>query len=204
MFVIGVTGSSGSGKSSFVQYLASILQAPVIDADQVYHDLISMPSPCTTALTKAYGKTVLRADGGIDRAALASMVFGHDDVSKARLKQLNQITHYYVKIIFKEKLDMYEKNGCTYVLLDVPLLFESGFHMMCEATICVLAPYEVRLSRIMNRDQIERGAACQRLNAQPVNDFYVSQSKYVVNNHGDKTDLQKEAVRIASLIRSKE
>ncbi|MBQ8351046.1 MAG: dephospho-CoA kinase [Clostridia bacterium] len=198
MIVIGVTGGSGSGKSCFCQQLRDLCHAPVIDADAVYHSLIVAPSPCTEALADAFGAGVLCEDGSLNRPRLASVVFCEDDSAKAKLAQLNSITHQFVRLAFEERLAEYQKKEEPVVILDVPLLFESGFDAMCDYTVGVLATYKARLARIMARDCLTAEAASRRLAAQPDDDFYKKRCNAVVYNHGETVTLKKEAEQIAS------
>ena len=90
MLIIGITGPSGSGKGAASSYLYS-KGAKVIDADAVYHSLITPPSPCIDELVSVFGKGILLDDGGIDRKSLSKLVFG--DENKEKLSLLNKITH---------------------------------------------------------------------------------------------------------------
>lgn len=198
MIVIGVTGGSGSGKSRFCHYLSKACQAPVIDADQVYHAITSTPSACTAALADAFGEQVLQQDGSLDRPQLASLVFENSEKGRARLATLNSITHKFVRLEFEEQLATYKQGGNTAVILDVPLLFESGFQDLCHYTVAILASREVRLSRIMLRDNLPREAALRRLNAQPNDDFYIKQCNKTVYNNGEEITIKQEAERIAA------
>lgn len=200
MIVIGVTGGSGSGKSSFTRSFAELCDAPVIDADAVYHDLISSPSDCTAALARTFGKDILYDDGSLNRPALAQLVFGSDEASDRRRAQLNEITHAFVRAVFEERLAAYRAAGVTLVLLDVPLLFESDFHLLCDRTVCILANYETRFARITGRDKITEETARRRLNAQPKDDFYIAHSDYVVYNNACEATLKDEALRLAKLL----
>jgi dephospho-CoA kinase len=198
MIVIGVTGGSGSGKSKFCHYLSDACQAPIIDADQVYHAMINTPSACTAALADAFGAQVLRPDGSLNRPHLASLVFENSEAGRTRLATLNDITHNFVRLAFEEMLAAYTREGKKAVILDVPLLFESGFQNLCHYTVGILASREARLSRIMCRDNLPREAAIRRLDAQPNDDFYISQCNEIVYNNDEEITIKQEAERIAA------
>ena len=93
MFVIGITGPSGAGKGVVSEYLIS-QNVNVIDADVVYHEVISPPSDCLDELVRHFGQHILDRSGALDRAELAKLVFGEDN--RERLEILNKITHKYV------------------------------------------------------------------------------------------------------------
>lgn len=201
MQIIGITGGSGSGKSCFCRFLHDVSGAFVIDADQVYHDLVCQKSPCTDALAAAFGGKVLYPDGSLNRSALAPIVFAGDEKAKEKLAKLNAITHGFVRAVFEEKIDICRKRSEKAVLLDVPLLFESGFDMLCHHTISVLSPFSVRLSRICLRDGLDATAAEKRLRAQPTDDFYRERSELIVYNEAQPEQLKKEAERIAEILK---
>lgn len=200
MTIIGVTGGSGSGKSLFCQQLGELCQAPVIDADQVYHALISTPSACTAALAEAFGDSIVNDDGSLNRPRLASLVFGGDKAAKVRLSTLNGIAHQFVRQSFEEQLEAYRKSEAETVILDVPLLFEAHFDELCHYTVSVLADYKARLARIMARDSLQQEAARCRIDAQPNDDFYRKRSHFTVYNNGEAGSMQKEAELIARQI----
>ena len=79
MFIIGVTGPSGAGKGAASEYMNTQYGYKVIDADRVYHDIISAPSDCVSELVENFGKSVLNEQGGIDRKALSKLVFGEEN-----------------------------------------------------------------------------------------------------------------------------
>ncbi len=184
MKIIGLTGPSGAGKGLCRQHLEA-KGIPCIDTDGVYHQLIEGPSPCVRALTDAFGKKILNHNGGIDRTILADIVFR--DSTRVLLEKLNHIAHLHVRIETERLLNMFEKDGKTVVAVDAPLLFEAGFDSFCDFCIAVIAPYELRLKRIMNRDGLTQEKAEKRLQAQKNDEFYSQRAKYTVVN-----DLNRE------------
>lgn len=186
MLIIGLTGPSGAGKGTVAARMAPF-GVVSIDTDKVYHTLLIPPSDCLDALVKRFGRDILRSDGTLDRAALAATVFaeGHE----ADLEALNHITHRYVLAQVKAQCRALALLGCPAVLVDAPLLFESGFDRSCDRTLAVLADREVRLDRIMARDQLSREAAEARLNAQKPDDFYTERAEATVRNDGSPAEL---------------
>ena len=136
MKIIGLTGPSGAGKgiaSSVFEYH----NIPSIDADAVYREVITPPSPCLDELAHEFGHDIIKNDNTLDRKALASIVFS--DTSKEKQKILNKITHKYVLARCLELIDEHKKLGSRILVFDVPLLFESGFDSFCDTTISVIA-----------------------------------------------------------------
>lgn len=189
MLIIGITGPSGSGKGAASSYLYS-KGAKVIDADAVYHSLITPPSPCIDELVSVFGKGILLDDGGIDRKSLSKLVFG--DENKEKLSLLNKITHKYVIECINTILSDYKNAGASACVIDAPLLIEACIHKDCDFTIAVLAKKETRIERIMQRDEIDRAAAERRVNSQKSDAFYKENTDETIHNNGNLTSLFAE------------
>lgn len=193
MLIIGLTGPSGSGKGT-ISSLFAAYGVPSIDTDRVYHDLLIPPSACLDELAERFGREILMADGSLDRKALAAVVFATDR-EEAR-EDLNRITHKYVLARVRERCRDLEASNCPAVLVDAPLLFESGFDRECDYTLAVLSAYEKRLDRIMARDGMTKEAAEARLRAQKPDEFYMGRADTVVFNNGAPEDMTVEVSRL--------
>ncbi len=193
MLIIGLTGSSGAGKSIIASLFARH-GVPSIDTDAVYHDLILPPSACLDELVARFGSAILTAGGTLDRAVLAARVFaaGHE----AERHDLNRITHRHVLAEVRRRLIAYEARGYAAVLVDAPQLFESGFDAECDRILSVLAPRALRLSRIMERDGLDEARAAARLDAQHDDDFFRAHSDAVVVNDGSPDAPECEVLRL--------
>lgn len=191
MLVIGLTGPTGAGKGA----VAAIFEGygiPVINADRVYHELITPPSSCLQELVEAFGKEILLPDGSLNRRTLASMVFS--DPSAQEL--LNTITHRYVMEEIKTRMERLRREGVPVAALDAPQLFEAGAHKACGAVISVLADRQTRLERIMHRDSITADAAMRRILAQKSDEFFKTHSDYIIENSGNIELLAPQIHRI--------
>lgn len=186
MVVLGVTGPSGSGKGEISKILLNMGYS-VIDADAIYHDLLVPPSKCLDELVREFGRHILTAGGLLNRETLASMVFG--DENKAKLETLNSITHKHVIDKIKKIICSMRAMGAPVCVIDAPLLIESGLNNMCDFTLAVLADKEVRLKRIMKRDNIDIERAEKRINSQKNDEFYMENSDFTVLNNSDKAQL---------------
>jgi dephospho-CoA kinase len=164
MIKIGICGSSGSGKG-YVCKLFSTYGYKWIDTDRVYRDLATPKSECVRELKEYFGVSILNPDGSLNRKELSKSVFEGEN-SKERLNQLNKITHLHIQRETERIIKESEQNGYKGVLIDAPVLFESGFDKMCDVTVCVTAPLELKLQRIMSRDGITYEKAFARISSQ--------------------------------------
>ena len=186
MKIIGLTGPSGAGKSHCARFLES-LSFPVIDADKVYHALIEKDSPCVRELVSEFGQEILNDNRGIDRKALGNIVFS--DQSRSKTERLNRITHKFVKDETIRLIELYRSQGTLAVIIDAPLLFEADFHLFCDFSISVLAPRDLRVSRIIARDALTEVQANARISAQKEDSYYAERSDYVITNDSDEEHL---------------
>ena len=193
MLTVGLTGPSGAGKG-VVASLFARYGVPSIDTDAVYHDLLVPPSACLDELVARFGESVLTADGRLDRKALAAVVFaaGHEN----DLLDLNRITHRHVLDEARRQLTAYKAQGKAAVLVDAPQLYESGFDTECDYVVAVLAPRDVRLSRIVARDELDEARAAARMDAQKDDDFFRQHADVILMNDGEihALDVQIQAM----------
>lgn len=155
--LIGITGNSGVGKSHLIKNVNRPYY--LIDADKIGHECLFMPD-CKAEIVDVFGSDILENDE-INRKKLGSIVF----LDKTLLEQLTQITSKY---ILKEIEKQIEENSSKYelLILDAPLLVEYGLHKKCDKTILIIADYEDKIKRIMERDGITEEVAIGRLNKQ--------------------------------------
>ena len=200
--IIGLTGPSGSGKSTIATHFAD-LGIPVIDADRLYHELLVPPSACLDAIAAAFSTAVLTADGHLNRPALAALVFEDSDAGRERLSQLNRITHRFVIERTNELLAQYREQHLAAAVIDAPLLIEANMHHMCDLTVCVLADRQTRLTRLMARDHKDEAAILARIEAQPSDDFYLSNTDMVIYTDNQTTAQQLQGKVRDVLLRAK-
>lgn len=193
MKIIGLTGPSGSGKSYCGQALAAH-EIPTINADDVYHALISSDTPCAREIAETFGNEILYKDRSVNRKALAAIVFA--DQGGDAISRLNAITHKYVREETLSRIKTYKAEGVRAVTVDAPLLFEARFDEFCDFSIAVIAPVELRLSRIMERDGITESQARARIAAQPEIGYYLNRADYVIVNDSTPQQLWNSVVEI--------
>jgi dephospho-CoA kinase len=142
MFILGLTGSLGMGKSTTARFFAEE-GVPVHDADEVVHRLYE--GEAAAAIEAAFPGTT--ANGKVDREELAARVLG----DRAALKRLEAIVHPLVQQAEQHLLAEAEARGETVAVLDIPLLFETGGEERVDAVVVVSAPPEVQRSRALER-----------------------------------------------------
>jgi dephospho-CoA kinase len=178
---VGLTGGIGSGKSAVAADFAK-RGATIIDADVLARVAVA-PGSDGLAEIGANWPQAIRADGALDREALARIVFD-DEAARARL---NAITHPRVR----ERAAAMERDAPDGIVVHViPLLFEGDFWRSCDKTVLVIAPPEVRIARVIGRDSTERAAVEQRIAAQIDPAIARTRADYVIENDGDLEDLR--------------
>lgn len=191
--IIGITGNSGSGKTSMCKVLENKYNAFVIDADKVVKEL-SMPNKeYYKEIVKTFGNKILEQNGKINRKLFANIIFSNNE----KRELLNSITYKYVVSEIKDKVNESNKD---LKIIDAPLLIEGGLNLICDCVISVIADNEVKLNRICKRDNIDKQTAEKRLSVQASNDFYVKNSNYIIINNN--IDLEKQANDIIELLQS--
>lgn len=186
MKVIGITGPTGAGKTTALHALEA-LGARILDADRVYHRLLAGSGEIRSALTAAFGSIILNEAGAVDRKRLAEAVYPN------RLEELNRVTHPLIVSAVIEEVERARQAGCPAAAIDAIALIESGLGERCDVVVAVLAPLEVRIRRIMARDNIDEGYARRRALAQKGEDFFRTHSDYVLENGEEDTPAAFEA-----------
>ena len=175
MFIIGITGPSGAGKTTALRSLEQ-LGALILDCDAVYHDLLTNSIEMKSELGSRFSG-VLQNDS-IDRRKLGEIVFN----DQRSLSDLNAITHKYIGDEVAEKIAESEANGGKIAAIDAIALIESGIAESCNVTVGVIAPPDVRISRIMARDGLSHEKACLRINAQKPESFFMENCDIILDN----------------------
>lgn len=194
MKVIGLCGGSGSGKGT-VSSLFCDLGIPSIDTDALYHEMTDRDSQCLRALSSEFGCEIVKADGSLDRARLASIVFTGSEAENRR-RRLNEIAHSFILAETRALIKDYETRNFPAVLIDAPLLFESGFDSECDEIICVIADEKIRISRIVSRDNISVDIATSRIRSQMSDDELIKKCDYVIYNNSNIESLISQITEI--------
>ncbi len=176
MLLVGLTGSIGMGKSETARMFAS-LGAPVYDADAAVHALYDVGGAAVDAIGAAFPGSV--KDGKVDRAALGAMTLGDG----AAIKRLEAIIH---PLVGKAQMDFLygaDANGAEIVVLDVPLLFETGGEARVDAVVVVSAPPDVQRARVLARPGMTEEKFEQILKRQTADAVKRARAHYVIDTH---------------------
>ena len=198
MIVLGLAGGSGSGKTT-VSSLFSKHGIMPVNTDEIYHDLTSSKTACLASIVEEFGPGILNKGGTLDRKALGAIVFSDSE----KLGRLNTISHYYVLCTVREIISDAEARGYFGVIVDAPLLFESGFDAECDVIVVVTAGREQRLKRITSRDGISVADATKRIENQLSDEFISSRADFIITNNGTHDDLNKQVERVVDSIKNK-
>ena len=190
MNVIGLTGGSGSGKTTVLNLLRD-RGAAAIDCDRLYDSLLQTSEALRADLVKTFGQVFL-PDGSLDRKSLSETVFS----DPKQLLKLNAIVYYHVGIAVREELAAAKKSGKKLAVIDAVNLIESGLGELCDTTVAVLAPLDTRIARIMARDGIDRAQAEKRIAAQQTDETFTARAKQTLINDGSEQTLCENALSL--------
>lgn len=192
---VGLTGGIGSGKSEVARRLAWH-GAVVVDADAIAREIVEPGQPALEEIRAEFGDAVLRADGSLDRAALAAIVFADAD----RLAALNAITHPRIAARSAELMAAAPADGV--VVYDMPLLVENRLAEGWDVVVVVDAPDEVRLDRLVGRG-LDREDAQRRMAAQATREQRLAVADEVVDNGGSLAELRGQVDALWERLRQK-
>ena len=188
MFIIGITGGTGSGKTTALRALES-LGAIALDADAIYHELLTEKIELKAELEAEWSG--ISSGGAIDRKKLGEIVFNDPDA----LLKLNSITRKYVGAEIERRLADWEAQGGAVAAIDAISLIESGRAEKCDVVVGVTAPTEIRIKRIMDRDGITQKQAEMRVAAQKPPEFYRENCNHMLEGDCETSSEFKQECR---------
>lgn len=189
MYVIGITGGVGAGKSAVLQILKDEVECEIIRADDVANELKLKGHTCYDKIVELLGEDVLGADGEIDRNLMSMIVFEDDYL----MKQVEQILHPAVKRYITEKIDEKRREGkIKYLFIEAALLIEDGYKQICDEFWYIYASVATRTKRLMQN----RGYSLQKIES--IMDKQLSEAEFrkncecVIDNDGDLEKTKEE------------
>ncbi len=189
MVVIGLTGATGAGKGFFGKTASEKYGVVHIDTDKIAREVVMPGEPCLEDIKSFFGDTVINEDGTLNRKKLGEIVFSDAE----KLSMLNKITHHYITDRVNQVIEKARNNKEKAVIIDAPLLFESGENELCNVTVGVIAEKSTRKSRIMFRDGISEEMADKRIAAGKDEAFFREKCDYILENNGDEAEFTQKA-----------
>jgi dephospho-CoA kinase len=195
MFLVGLTGNIGSGKSTVAQLLSE-RGATIIDADVLARRAVEQGTEAFRAIVERWGTSILAADGLLDRGALRRIVFS----DQAELEQLNTIVHPEVERMRGALVDQARQRGDRLVVCDIPLLFERRMTEGFDRIVLVDAPRPVRLERLVRERGLRETEAMDMIVAQMPAELKRARADFVIDNDGTLTQLDARVAEVWSAL----
>lgn len=180
MFIVGLTGGIGSGKSAAAERFFE-LGVRVVNADALAREVVAPGSPALDAIAERFGLQVLHEDGSLDRANLRRIIF---DDPPAR-SWLEKLTHPLVAELTLARLQApRDDSEACYRILESPLLLEAGSQQFVQRVLVIDCPIEVQVARVMRRDSNDREQVLRMIEAQMPRDAKLALADDVIDNSG--------------------
>ncbi len=183
--ILGITGGIASGKT-LVTRIFRQLGAAVVSADELAREVVAPGSPTLARLVARFGAGILLPGGGLDRTALAELVFS----DPAARGELNAITHPAIAALAVARLADLRTQNWPLIVYEAPLLYEAGAEGRVDAVLVVTVPADRQLQRLMVRDGLTQSAALERIAAQMPQAEKAARADYLIANDGTPDDLE--------------
>ncbi len=194
MHVIGLTGKTGAGKSTVSQTLKEH-GCYIIDGDVVAREILEPGSDVLLRLAEVFGEDIIKYNGELDRKLLAARAFE----SREKTDELNSITHPEIRKRVRAETEKAREEGFECCVIDAAAILDSDCREDCEKIAVVFAPFEVRLKRIIERDNISVTDAKKRAEVQKSDEFYLSNADIIIINDGE-ADYGEEVNKLLNFI----
>ncbi len=186
MFVIGLTGNIGCGKSTVATMLRE-LGAEIIDADTVAHQVMAPPGPVYDSIVREFGREILAPDGSIDRRKLGQIVFA----DPAALRRLDSLVHPATSTTIRQ---MIATSSARVVVVEAIKLIEAGTYRVCNSVWIVTCTREQQIQRLVAERGLSREDAERRVNAQEPIEAKLSYADVVIDNSGRLEDTRRQVL----------
>ncbi|MBR0377315.1 MAG: dephospho-CoA kinase [Lachnospiraceae bacterium] len=187
MFVLGITGGIGSGKSEVTGYFRDYLDASVCLADGIGAKLQAKDGPAYAPIVSAFGKDILCENGCLDRKKLASVVFNDAE----QLKILDDIVHPLVENYIQNEMARSRTEGKKIFVVESAILIEVGYKQFCDEVWFVKAPKRIRIKRLKETRDMTESQALAVMSRQLSDEEYEKKCDYTIKNNADLETLFK-------------
>lgn len=194
--VIGLTGTSGSGKTTVCEILR-MYGCMIINSDKIARVVTEPGSPCLDELQAAFGDEIINSDGTLNRRRLGEIAFSSDTLTK----KLNSVTHPHIMRRIDSIINKYKQSGAKIIILDAPQLFEARADSLCDCIAAVIADRRLAKSRIISRDNIDEKNAENRLSRSHNDDFFMQRADYIIRNDSDFHTLENNVAETLDKIK---
>ncbi|MGX9135543.1 dephospho-CoA kinase [Rummeliibacillus sp. JY-2-4R] len=192
--IIGLTGSIASGKSTVAKMLQE-LGIKIVDADLVARVVVEPGTETLNEIVNVFGEEILLENGGLNRSKLGELIF-HDP---GKRKQLNDIMHPAIRKEMLRQRDEWLNNGEKHVVMDIPLLFESGLQHFVEKILVVSVNEDTQLTRLMERNHFTEEEAKARITSQLPISVKEKGADAVIYNNGNLEKTRAQLLKILGL-----
>jgi len=188
---IGLTGGIATGKTT-VMWMFQEMGATVINADEIAHKLLEPETVVWKLLFERYGASIMQKGHVIDRAALANIIFSDENERKYVEHAIHPRVHEEIDYLVATAA----KGGNTYVIVEVPLLFEVRWDKECDVIIVVHCDPEQQIARCMQKFNLTRDEAISRIKIQRPLDAKIAKATFVIDNAGSKAETLVQTQRL--------
>lgn len=189
LIVVGLTGGYASGKSEVAKILRD-LDIPVIDADEISREILAVGTPAWNDVKDTFGDDVFYQDGTLNRKRLGRIVFS----DQFRRKELESITHPRIIEVIRRRLNELRDMQAALVVIDAPLLIETGLTSMVDSVWVVYAKEDTQIRRAMLRDRLSQREAELRVRSQMPLDDKVKWADIIIDNTGTIEDTREQVL----------
>lgn len=189
MLVVGLTGGMASGKTTVAEILRGF-NIKIIDVDKIAKEIVSSHTDIWRKIIETFGEEILDKDLSIDRSKLAELIFSVPE----KRKLLDSITHPIILTKVREKLA--ELKSESIVVIDMPLLFETGFEKEVDKVVVVFAPRAFQIKRLIKKCQLSPKEAQDRIDSQMSLLEKAKEADWIVYNNGGIEELKKKVRRL--------
>lgn len=193
--IIGITGSSGAGKSTICDILKDEYKVKIINADKIAKKLSRKGTNYIIDIIEKFGKDIVDEEGELRRKKLAEIIYTDSE----KRKELNECTFKYIRKEIERQIKKEKNsNNNNTVIIDAPLLFECELDKICDKVIGIISKKELQIERVVARDNIDYEQAEKRINAQATNEFYKDRCDDIIENNNDVFKLERKIKEIAN------
>ena len=193
---IGLTGSIAAGKSTLSRFFVS-QDVALWDADRASREVVQPGRKALGEIVESFGSEILQEDGQLNRAMLGKIIFAQEE----KRKRLNEIVHPAVFQDMRRSIQMAKEQGEKMIVLDIPLLFETDMQNEMDMVCLVYCEDDVRLRRLMARDELGEEEAKRRMASQMPQERKKELADYIIDNSGTPEETLKQAETLLRLWR---